>query len=66
MSVSIQNSIATYNNALAKKSKYLMVRALASQQSQNVIKSENKVKALIKEFSSAIHSGSTSGIDVRI
>lgn len=66
MSVSIQNPIATFNNSLAKKSKFLMVRAFAAQQSKNVVKAEEKVKAITKEFISAIHSGSKSGIDIRI
>lgn len=66
MGVSIQNPIATFNNSLAKKSKFLMVRAFAAQQSKNVIKSEDKVKAITKEFTSSIRSGAKSAIDIRI
>ncbi len=36
------------------------------QMSKNVIKSEEKVKRIMKAFQSDIHSGSTGGINVRI
>lgn len=66
MGVSIQNPLATYDNALIKKSKYLMVRTFAMQQAKNVSKSEEKVKEITKAFNREIHSGSTGGINVRI
>lgn len=66
MALSIQNPLTTLNNRLIRKSKFLMVRTLAMQQSKHVKKSEDKTKRLMKEFQSDIHSGSTGGINVRI
>lgn len=66
MGVSIQNPVATFNNALVKNSKYLSVRALASQHAKTATDAENKVKSIMKEFSRDIHNGSTGGINVHI
>ena len=66
MGVSIQNPLVAFDNRMIKKSKYLMVRTLASQQARNVTKAEEKVKRIIKEFSMDIHSGSTGGLNIRI
>lgn len=66
MGVSIQNPIATFNNAIAKKTKYKLVRTFAQAQSRIVNKSEDKVKKIMREFQKSIHSGSTGGLNVRI
>tara|TARA_B100000315_G_scaffold168498_1_gene156999 strand:- start:512 stop:667 length:156 start_codon:yes stop_codon:yes gene_type:complete len=51
---------------MIRKSKFLVVRAIAQQQIKNVTKAEEKVKRITKQFQSDIHSGSTGGINVRI
>ena len=66
MAISLQNPLTALNNRLIRKSKFLMVRTLAMQQIRNVSKSEEKVKRIMNEFQSDIHSGSTGGINVRI
>ncbi len=66
MAISIQNPLSTFNNRMIRKSKFLVVRAIAQQQIKNVTKAEEKVKRITKQFQSDIHSGSTGGINVRI
>ena len=66
MGVSIQNPLATFDNRLVRKSKFLMVRTLAMQQAKNASKAEEKVKQITKTFQAEIHSGSTGGLNVRI
>jgi len=66
VAISIQNPLSTFNNRMIRKSKFLVVRAIAQQQIKNVTKAEEKVKRITKQFQSDIHSGSTGGINVRI